>query len=72
MNDKQHDQSMRNVQLAIDRIGSMKETADAVGCSYRQVIRWRDGENEISAENAVKLAEAAELKPGDLRPDIFS
>jgi len=71
MNDRQMEQSQNAIQFAITRMGSARTLADEVGCSYRQVFRWRDGDQAIGAEYAKKVADAAGLDPSDFRPDLF-
>ena len=71
MTDEQKDTSRAAIQFAIRRAGSARALSDEVGCSYRQVFRWRAGEQIIGPEYAAKVAEAVDLERKDLRPDLF-
>lgn len=71
VDEKQKEQSQNAVGLAINRAGSARALSEKVGCSYRQVFRWRDGDQLIGPGYAKKVADVSGLDPADFRPDLF-
>lgn len=71
MNEKQRELMQASVKVAAARLGGVPAAAEAIGSSQVSVYRWINGESHIAAEFAIALADAADMKRADFRPDLW-
>ncbi len=50
---------------------SMRAFARSINHDSHEVSAWRDGKRLINAKGVVAVAKIYNIKPSDLRPDIF-
>jgi len=55
------------------KVGSMTELANRLGCSKSYVSKWSKGERKVPIKYVKKIIELSEgqVKKKDLRPDVY-
>jgi DNA-binding transcriptional regulator YdaS (Cro superfamily) len=58
----------RAITLAIEKAGSMRALADAIGISYQAIQAWK---KRIPAERVLDVERATGIRRERLRPDLY-
>lgn len=68
------DQMMKSAQIISDLIkdhASARQFAIKINAENADVIRWRQGKVKVGPRAVVNIARLFDVKPFDLRPDLF-